>query len=232
MDLIWDGLRQSFWLLVRGDARVYEIMLRSLLASGAATLLALLIGVPAGTFLALRRFPGRALVLSAVHSGMGLPPVVVGLVLSVLFWRTGPLGDLGLLYTVRAIVIAQTVIATPIVTGFTVAGIQALDPRLRLQILALGASRLQLLWLLLKEARLPLMAAVIAAFGAVISEVGAAIQVGSIIRGETELLTTATVLATQRGDFGLAFALSVILLALVFCVNAVFTLIQQRGPRP
>jgi tungstate transport system permease protein len=232
MDLIWDGLRQSFWLLVRGDPHVYEVMLRSLLASGAATLLALLIGVPLGAFLALRRFPGRAIVLTAVHSGMGLPPVVVGLMLSVLLWRTGPLGDLHLLYTVRAIIIAQTVIATPIVTGFTVAGIQSLDPRLRLQILALGASRVQMVWLLLKEARLPLMAAVIAGFGAVISEVGAAIQVGSIIRGETELLTTATVLATQRGQFGFAFALSIILLAVVFCLNLVFTLIQQRGPRP
>jgi tungstate transport system permease protein len=159
---------------------------------------------------------------------MGLPPVVVGLFISILLWRTGPLGQLRLLYTPTAIVIAQCAIALPMVVGLTAAAIQQLNPGLRVQILALGASRPQMLWLLLREARLPLLAVAMAGFGAVISEVGAAIMVGGNIPGQTRVLTTATVLEVSRGEFAAAMALSMILLALVAAVNLVLTWVQQR----
>jgi tungstate transport system permease protein len=167
-------------------------------------------------------------VLALVNTGMGMPPVVVGLVITILLWRTGPLGELRLLYTPTAIVIAQVALSLPIVVGLTAAAIQQLNPRLRLQILALGATRLQYLLLLVREARLPLLAAVMAGFGAVISEVGAAMMVGGNIQGQTRVLTTATVLETSRGNFDLALALGIVLLALVYAVNLLLTWIQQR----
>jgi tungstate transport system permease protein len=163
-----------------------------------------------------------------VHTGMGLPPVSVGLIISILLWRSGPLGGLGLLFTPTAMIIAQAAIATPIVAGLTLAAVQALDPRLRLQLLAIGASPLQMTWWLLREARLPLMAALIAGFGAVISEVGAAMMVGGNIKGETRVLTTATVLEVGRGNFDVAVALTVVLLLLTYAVNLTLTALQQR----
>lgn len=231
MDLIGQGLREAVRLLVSLDGEVYGIAALSLAISGAATLVSLVLGASLGTLLALQRFPGRGLALGLVHTGMGFPPVVVGLVVALLLWRSGPLGALGLIYTPAAMVIAQTVIATPIVVGFTAAALQSLSPRLRLQILALGASRLQVVWLLLREARLPLLAAVMAAFGAAASEVGASMIVGGNIRGETRVLTTATVLETSRGNFDLALALGIILLLLMVVVNLLLTAVQQ-GRRP
>jgi tungstate transport system permease protein len=154
--------------------------------------------------------------------------VVVGLFVSISLWRNGPLGVLGLLYTPTAMIIAQSVIATPIVTGISLAAIQQLPPKLRLQILALGATRWQMVRLLLREARLPLLAAVMAGFGGVISEVGASIMVGGNIKGQTRVLTTATVMETGRGNFDIAIALSVILLLLTFAVNYLLTRIQQQ----
>jgi tungstate transport system permease protein len=159
---------------------------------------------------------------------MGLPPVVVGLFVSIFLWRNGPLGALGLLYTPAAMILAQAVIATPIVMGITIGAVQGLPPALRLQILALGATRTQLVWLLLREARLPLLAGVMAGFGGVISEVGASIMVGGNVRGSTRVLTTATVMETGRGNFDVAIALSVILLGLTLLVNYLLTAIQQR----
>jgi tungstate transport system permease protein len=159
---------------------------------------------------------------------MGLPPVSVGLIISILLWRSGPLGGLGLLFTPTAMIIAQAAIATPIVAGLTLAAVQALDPRLQLQLLAIGASPLQMTWWLLREARLPLMAALIAGFGAVISEVGAAMMVGGNIKGETRVLTTATVLEVGRGNFDVAVALTVVLLLLTYAVNLTLTALQQR----
>ncbi len=228
MDLLWDALRESFWLLVRGDRRVWEIMLRSLFVSGLATGVSLLIGVPVGMALALSRFRGRTLVLGLVNTGLGLPPVVVGLVTVILLWRTGPLGDLRLLYTWKALVIAQAVLSLPVITGFTAAGVQSLNPRLRLQLLGLGASRLQLLWLLVRESRLLLLAAVMAGFGAAISEVGASMQVGGNIQGRTRILTTSIVLESGRGNFEIALALGIILLLLTFTVTLALTALQQR----
>ena len=228
MDVVLDGLAKALSLLVHLDPEVLGITALSLEISAAATLLSLVVGISAGVAVALSRFPGKRLVVSLVNTGMGLPPVVVGLFVSILLWRSGPLGGLGLLYTPTAIVIAQAVIATPIVMGITVSAVQSLPPALHLQILALGATRPQQLWLLVREARLPLMAAVMAGFGGVISEVGASIMVGGNIKGSTRVLTTATVMEAGRGNFDTAIALSLILLALTFAVNAALTHIQQR----
>ena len=229
MELIWQGTLQAVRLILSGDPLVLQITWLSLKVSAAATLLSLLAGIPAGMALALTRFPGRRLLVALVNTGMGLPPVVVGLFVSIFLWRSGPLGVLELLYTPTAIVIAQFIIAAPIVTGLTIAAVQQLNPKLRLQLLGLGASRGQLLWLLMREARLPLLAAVMAGFGGVISEVGASMMVGGNLLGHTRVLTTATVLETGKGNFDIAIALSVILLTLVFGVNYLLTWIQQRG---
>jgi tungstate transport system permease protein len=174
------------------------------------------------------RFPGRSLVVSLINTGMGLPPVVVGLFVTIFLWRSGPLGFLELLYTPAAMIIAQLVIAFPIVAGLTMTAFQGLNPNLRLQLLGIGASTPQLLWLLCKEARLPMLAAVMAGFGGIISEVGASMMVGGNIRGQTRVLTTATVLETGKGNFEIAIALGLILLALTFVVNLLLTQIQQR----
>jgi tungstate transport system permease protein len=228
MGLILDGVFQAFRLLLAGDAEVWRITLLSLQISSTATVLALAVGIPAGTLLALTRFPGRALMISLVNTGMGLPPVVVGLFVTILLWRNGLLGALELLYTPTAMVLAQLVIAAPIVTGLTLAAVQQIPDRFRLQLLALGASRVQMTWVLIKEARLPMLAALMAGFGGVISEVGASMMVGGNIKGSSRVLTTATVLETGKGNFDVAIALSVILLAITFLVNWALTWIQQR----
>jgi ABC-type tungstate transport system substrate-binding protein len=191
----------------------------------------LLIGLPLGTGLALGRFRSRKLALSVVNTGMALPPVVVGLIVSIFLWRSGPLGDLHLIYTPAAIVIAQLIIAAPVVTGLTVAALQQIDPRLRLQLLGLGASRGQVIWALWREARLPLLAALMAGFGSVISEVGASMMVGGNIRHQTRVLTTSIVLETGKGEFARAISLSLLLLFLAFLVNLGLTLIQQQSTR-
>lgn len=210
-------------------AEVLEVTSLSLQVSLIATLISLLIGLPYGTWLALKQFRSRGFMLSMINTGMALPPVVVGLAVSILLWRSGPLGDLRLIYTPTAIVIAQTVIAAPVMTGLTVAALQQLNPRLQLQLLGLGASRAQMIWALWKEARLPLLAALMAAFGSVISEVGASMMVGGNIRHQTRVLTTAIVLETSKGNFGPAVALGVLLLVIAFLVNAGLTWLQQRG---
>lgn len=229
MDLFLEGLIRAITLVAQGDAELLSVTWLSLRVSGTATMLCLLVGVPLGTMLALTRFPGRSVVLALVNSGMGMPPVVVGLIVSIMLWRSGPFGQLRLMYTPAAMVIAQCAIALPVVVGLTVASIQQLNPKLRLQILGLGASRVQMLWLLVREARLPLLAAVMAGFGAVISEVGASMMVGGSLYGQTRVLTTATVNEVGKGEFGLAMAFSLILLLLVYAVNATLTWVQQRG---
>ena len=228
MDLLGDGLRKALQLLLSLDPEVLGITLLSLEVSLASTAISVVVGISAGTVIALARFPGKQLVVSLVNTGMGLPPVVVGLVVTLFLWRSGPLGSLGLLYTPAAIVLAQVVIATPIVMGITIGAVQGLPAALRIQILALGATRPQLVWMLLREARLPLLAGVMAGFGGVISEVGASMMVGGNIRGSTRVLTTATVMETGRGNFDVAIALSVILLLVTLGVNYLLTLVQQR----
>ncbi|GER78138.1 MAG: ABC transporter permease [Anaerolineales bacterium] len=211
---------------------IFSITVLSLQVSALATVVSLLIGLPLGTWLALGNFRGRAFLLSVINTGMALPPVVVGLVVAMMLWRSGPLGDLRLIYTPWAIVIAQTVIAAPVVTGLTAAALQSLDPRLSQQLLGLGASRGQMVWRLWREARLPLLAALMAGFGSVISEVGASMMVGGNIKGQTRVLTTAIVLETSKGDFDQALALGALLLTLTYLINLGLTWIQQRARKP
>jgi tungstate transport system permease protein len=228
MDLIFEGIKKAFWLIVTLDPEVMRITFLSLQVSGTATFISLLIGISVGTAVALSRFPGKKFAVSLINTGMGLPPVVVGLFVTIFLWRNGPLGFLGILYTPTAMILAQTVIATPIVMGITLAAIQQLPQKLRLQILALGATRFQMVWILIKEAKLPLLAAVMAGFGGVISEVGASIMVGGNIKGYSRVLTTATVMETSRGNFDVAIALGIILLLLAYFINLILTQIQQR----
>lgn len=228
MGLIWEGIKKAAELIWTLDPEVLGITLFSLKVSILATGMSLVVGGAAGMAIALTRFRGRRLVISVINTGMGLPPVVVGLFVTILLWRSGPLGFMEMLYTPSALILAQTVIATPIIAGISLAAIQQLPADLRLQILSLGASRWQMLRMLALEARLPLMAAVMAGFGGVISEVGASIMVGGNIKGSTRVLTTATVLETSKGNFDTAIALSLILLVLTFTVNAALTHIQQR----
>ena len=229
MDVIWDALGDAFDLLLSGDHETFEIIGLSLRVSLTATAVAFALGLPLGMLLAFGRFRGRRVALATVHTGMGMPPVVVGLIVTVLLWRSGPLGGLDMLYTPSAMIVAQAAIGTPLVAGISAAALQQIDPDFRVQMQALGASRLRSLWAVAVEARLPLLAAVMAGFGAAVSEVGAAMMVGGNIAGETRVLTTAAVLETSKGNLALAVALGLILLLLAFMVNLVLTVAQQRG---
>jgi len=231
MQWIGQGIVKALEMLLSGEGELWRVAWLTLRVSGTATLLSVILGVPVGVLLALTRFRLRWLTVSVVHAGMGLPPVVVGLVVSILLWRSGPLGDLRLIYTPTAMIIAQTMIATPIVTGLTMSGVQQLHPKLHLQILALGASRWQLFWLLVREARMAIIASVIAGFGRVVAEVGASMMVGANIVGETRVLTTAMVLEVNKGNFDMAIALSLILMLLIWLVISALTRLQQ-GRRP
>lgn len=227
MELIWNGLVQAYKILTTLDPEVLEVTLLTLKVSGIATLISVIIGVPLGCLLALGRFPGRKFLVSLANFGMGLPPVVVGLWVSIFLWRSGPLGFLNIIYTPYAMVIAQAIIASPIVVSFTLAAIQQINPKIRLQLVALGASRMQMMWYLVKEARLGLLAAVMAGFGGVVSEIGASQMVGGNIKGMTRVLTTATSMEVSKGNFDFAIALSIILLLLAYGVTAILTAIQQ-----
>jgi tungstate transport system permease protein len=211
------------------DAAMPAIVLRTLFVSGVATAMAVSVGVPAGYVIARRSFRGRTLLLGLVNTGMGMPPVVVGLVVWVMLVRSGPFGDLGLIYTQSAMVVAQFLIATPIVIGFTAASIQALPPRLPDLMVVLGAGRVRTLWLLAGEARLGLLVAVMAAFGAIVSEVGASMIVGGNLERSTRVLTTAIVTETSRGEIERALVLGLVLLVLSFVVNLSLTVVQQRA---
>ncbi len=232
MPVMTEGLKEAVRLLVTLDPEVMEITLRTIQVSGTGTFISVLIGIPTGAFLALKTFFGRGFLVSLVNFGMGLPPVVVGLATWLTLTRYGPLGMLNLLYSPTAMIIAQAIIASPIVAGLTLAAIQSVNPKLKLQIIALGANRIQYLLLLLWEARLGILSAVIAGFGGVISEVGASMMVGGNVRGYTRVLTTATVLEVSKGKFELACALSIILLILTFTIMWVLSYLQQRGKNP
>ncbi len=223
------GIDEALGALLAMRQELLGILGLSLLVSGAAIVAAMAIGVPAGIFLGLHDFPGRRFLVTVVNTGMGLPPVVVGLVVFLLLARAGPLGGLELLYTPSAMIVAQVIIATPLVVGITLAAVQALDPRVHLQILSLGASRRQYWWKLVQEARLSLVAALAAGFGSIVSEVGAVMMVGGNIKGQTRVMTTAIVLETRQGNFTLAIALGVLLLALALALNWLFTSVQQRS---
>jgi tungstate transport system permease protein len=228
VDLIFRGIVEAISRLVSLDREILAAAEASLAVSGTATVLSLALAVPLGVALGLGRFPGRGAALALVNTGMGLPPVTVGLFVAVFVWRSGPFGDLGLYCTRGAMVLAQVLIASPMVIGLTAIAVQALNPMLRLQIAALGATRWQALWLFVQEAKLALLTTAMAAFGAVVSEIGASLMVGCNIRGDTRILTTAIALETSKGEFGTAFALAFVLLGLTFFVNSLVTWIQQR----
>lgn len=228
MELIVDGVGEALRRLLSLDPELREAATTSLVVSGSATVLALASGIPLGAWLGIARFRGRTLVLSLVNTGMGLPPVVVGLVIALLVYRSGPLGGLGLYCTRPAMVAAQYLLAAPEVVGLTAIAIQSVDPMLRVQLLALGATSGQTLGILIRETRLLLLTAAMAAFGAVISEIGASLMTGCNLKGDTRILTTLIVLDTGSGNFGGAIALAVILLAVVLAVNVLTTWLQQR----
>ena len=220
----------AWQLLTAGDAYVIDVVLRSLAISGAALILAVLIGLPIGVGLALSRFRLRMPVVALVNTGLAFPPVVIGLVVYLLLSRSGPLGPLELLYTPGAVVLAQVVLAGPYIVAVTLAALDSVSPDVRMQARGLGASQWQALLLHLREARASLVAAVAAGFGAVISEVGAVMIVGGNLMGETRVMTSAIVLETRRGNFSVAIAIGIVLLTIALAVNLLLTLLHHRGP--
>lgn len=228
MDTIINGVVEAFRMIFTGDPEIFEITWLTLKISGTATLISVLIGIPLGVLIAWVKFPGRKIIISIINTAMGFPPVVVGLWVFLLLSRNGPLGFLNMLYTPTAILIAQAVIASPIIIGLTSAAIMQIDEKMRLQIRALGATRLQLLILVIRETKYSLLAAIIAGFGGVISEVGASMMVGGNIKGYTRVLTTATVMEVSKGNTEVAIGISVILLLLAYFVTLGLTLAQHR----
>ncbi len=228
MNEILHSLIQALRLIASGDAGIVAIITLSLRVTGLALLISLATGVPLGAALGLSRLRLHGLITALLYTGMGLPPVVVGLFVYLLLSRSGPLGAWEWLFTPRAMILAQTVIAFPVVASLTMAAVQAVDPALRVQVRALGATPPQEAWAVLSEARLGVVAAIVAAFGSIISEVGAVMLVGGNIAGKTRVLTTAIVLETRQGDFSLALALGVILLVLAFAANLVLLRLQGR----
>ncbi len=227
MDELTNGLVQAIQLILSGDPALYEIIWLSLRVSGSALLISTVIGVPVGAALGLSRVRARGFITALLYTGMGLPPVVVGLFVYLMLSRSGPFGMLGWLFSPSAMIVAEVIIAFPLVTGLTMTAVQGVDPALRVQVRSLGATRLQEMWAILREARIGVVAAIVAGFGGVISEVGAVMLVGGNIDGKTRVLTTAIVLNTRTGDFSLALALGVILLTLAFIANVAMLRLQS-----
>jgi tungstate transport system permease protein len=229
MDSILEGFRRAFTLIVHLDAELLEIIFLSLKVSGVALIIATVLGLPVGTVIGLKKFPGRGLIISLLNSFMGLPPVVVGLFVYLFLSRSGPLGFMGLLYSPSAMIIAQTILAFPIVAALSHSAIIKVDPLTKQASLALGATSLQVSGTVINEARYGIMAAVIAALGRVMAEVGAILIVGGNIAGYTRVMTTTIALETDKGEFELAIALGIILLLISFLINAGLYFIQKRG---
>jgi tungstate transport system permease protein len=228
------GLVQAIQLIVTVDQALFQIVALSLRVSGTALLFSTLIGVPLGSALGLSRFAGRRLVIALLYTGMGFPPVVIGLFVYLMLSRSGPLGGLNsslipALFTPGAMVLAQSIISFPLVAGFTMAAVMGVDPQLRQQVRALGATRWQTTLAVLTEARVGVIVAVIAGFGSIISEVGAVMMVGGNIEGRTRVLTTAIVLETRKGNFDLAMAIGIVLLGLAFLANVAMLTLQGRA---
>jgi tungstate transport system permease protein len=228
MNDLLKGLIQAFELILSLDPALYEVIWFSLYVSGVALGYSTLVGIPLGVLLAFKRFMGRRLMMALLYTGMGFPPVVVGLFVYLILSRSGPMGELGWLFTPRAIIMAQTIIAFPLVAGFTMAAVMGVDPNMRQQLVALGATGWQATLAILAEARIGVIVSIIAGFGSVISEVGAVMLVGGNIEGKTRTLTTAVVLETRKGNFDLAIALGVILLVISFLINLVMIRTQGR----
>lgn len=234
MSQVWSGILEGLRLLLSGDPALWAIVLLSLRVSGLALLVSALIGLPLGAFLGLVRFPGKRLAQALIYTGMGLPPVVVGLAVYLLLSRRGILGPLNWpwvpqLFTVEAMIWAQVIIATPMVVGYTMSAVAAVSPDLRQQLRALGATPAQVTLTVLREARLGVVVALVGGFGSIISEVGAVMIVGGNIEGSTRVLTTAIMLETRQGDFGLAIGLGIVLLLLAFLINVGAAQLQGKG---
>jgi tungstate transport system permease protein len=227
MDELIRGFFQASSLIFSFDPTLYEIIFLSLRVSGLALLISALIGIPTGAALGLSRLRARGFITVLLYTGMGLPPVVVGLFVYLMLSRSGPFGVLGWLFTPSAMVTAQVIIAFPLVAGLTMTAVQGTDPALRLQVRSLGATRWQETWAILLEARIGVVAAIVAAFGGIISEVGAVMLVGGNIEGKTRVLTGAIVLNTRTGEFALAMALGIILLTLAFLANVAMLRLQS-----
>ncbi|NCF66561.1 MAG: ABC transporter permease [Anaerolineaceae bacterium] len=222
------ALAEAIRLIFSGDSALWEIVRLTLLVSGTALLFAALLGIPSGAWLGLREFRGERWLKSVIYTGMGFPPVVVGLVVFLLLSRQGILGPFGWLFTPQAMVLAQTILALPLVMGVTMTAVHAVRPELRLQLRSLGATEGQVMRTVLSEARFGVIVGLVAGFGAAVSEVGAVMLVGGNIEGKTRVMTTAIVLETRQGNFELALALGVILLALAFAANLVAVRLQQE----
>ena len=221
-------------MIVAGDAALREVVLLSLQVSGTALLFSILLGIPLGAFLGLNRFLGRQVVIAFMYTGMGFPPVVIGLFVYLLLSRSGPLGSLNsplvpALFTPAAMIVAQSIISFPLVAGFTMAAVMGVDPQLRQQVRALGATRWQTAVTVLAEARIGVLVSIIAGFGSIISEVGAVMLVGGNVEHRTRVLTTAIVLETRKGNFDLAIALGVVLLSIAFLINVLMLYLQGRS---
>jgi tungstate transport system permease protein len=232
MELIIDGLKKAIEMILSGDQEIFDITWLTLRVCFTAILISSLIGLPLGMFLGLKKFKGKRMVLILINIGMGLPPVVAGLWITMLLWRSGPLGHLQLLYSPTAIVMAQVLVSLPIVTGLTSSAFQQIDEKLLLQIKALGATKIQTLLLLVKQTKIAIVAAIMAGFGRVIAEVGAAMMVGGNIKGDTRILTTSIVMEVSKGNFDVALAISFILLTVALFITASLTLLQQRRHIP
>lgn len=228
MEFILDNLCDAFGHITRFDANVMRIFLLSLIVSGIATAISAISGILIGAAIALSKFRGKRFVLAVINTGMGLPPVVVGLFVVLFLWRNGPFGSLHIIYTPWAMILAQVIISLPMVIGITITGFQQIPTGLQLQIISLGARRLQFLKIMIRESHVTILAAIMAGFGAVISEVGASMMTGGNIYGQTRVLTTAIVSETNKGEFDMAIALAIILLAVTFVINLTFTFIQQK----
>jgi len=227
VDTIIEGAIKAFNLLISGDSEIFQVITVTLLVSSIATAISVFIGIPLGLWLAFTDFIGKQALTSLIHFGMGLPPVVVGLVVSLFLWRSGPLGDWELMYTLTAMIMAEAIVVLPIVAGLSLTAITTINPQLRWRLLSMGATPWQANWLLIKEARLGLIAAVIAGFGRAISEVGASMMVGGNIKGQTRVLTTAIVTEVEKGNYDVAMAIAYILLIVTYGIMVCLTILQH-----
>ena len=228
MDLLLDGLKKAVEMVLTGDREILAVTLLTLRVSLTAIFISMLIGIPLGVTLGLSNFPGKKIILVLINIGMSLPPVVAGLWITIFLWRSGPLGDYALLYSPTAIVMAQVLVSLPIITGLTCTAFQQIDSKLLLQIKALGATKAQTIWLLLKETKIGILAAIMAGLGRVLAEVGAAMMVGGNILNDTRILTTSIVMEVSKGNFDVALALSFILMSLALFITFCLTWLQQR----
>lgn len=229
MELIIEAIKKAIIFLISFDKEIYDVLWRTLCIAISSTIISSIIGIFFATIISLNEFPGKTIIIGMVNTGMGIPPVIAGLFTTLLLWRSGAFGEFELLYTPFAMVIAQVFIATPMVVAIAISALQQIPKNFRLQIRALGASKMQMLFILYRQAKLPLLAAIMAGFGSVVSEVGASIMVGGNIKGYTRVLTTAIVMETSRGNFAKALAFGIILFILSFAVNFFLSYIQQKG---